>query len=280
MNECCVACHKKTIKKILSKFKPQKDIAEKLKTEAEFIISNSKDLSAPYVALLINRLVKKSLGVQDLYNIEKTNANQLLLKQYDQWMLCAKKSSDSLHFAVKLAVVGNVIDYGAHSVPQDIEAAIEELVQQDFAIDQTEQLFQKIKNAKSILYLGDNAGEIVFDKLFIELLNHPNITYVVRGAPVINDVIEADAKAVGLEQVCNIRSNGHDAPSTLLGNCSEEFQNSFRKADLIISKGQGNFEGLMDESHPNLFFMLMVKCDFIANKLGVTKGDLVIKKSL
>ena len=91
-------------------------------------------------------------------------------------------------------------------------------------------------------------------------------------------MVEHDARIVGLEQHCKIISNGHDAPSTLLQNCSADFQKKFREADLVISKGQGNLEGLLEESHPNLFFMLMAKCDFIANKIGVNKGDLVIMK--
>jgi hypothetical protein len=130
------------------------------------------------------------------------------------------------------------------------------------------------------LYLGDNCGEIVFDKLFIETMDHPNVTFAVRGNPVINDATLEDAAQVGLDNVCRVISNGFDAPSTLLEFCSDEFAEAYNNADLVISKGQGNFEGLMESRHPNEFFLLIAKCWPIANLLGVGKNDMVVLKSV
>jgi uncharacterized protein with ATP-grasp and redox domains len=155
---------------------------------------------------------------------------------------------------------------------------ITNLFTKDFAIDQSEEFVYRLGESKKILYLGDNAGEIVFDKLFIETIQNPNITYVVRGKPVINDVTIDDARQTGIDEVCKVITNGYDAPSTLLEYCSEEFIQEFKKADLIISKGQGNFEGLMHIEHPNMFFLLMAKCKPMAELLGVNEGGMIIKK--
>ncbi len=139
-------------------------------------------------------------------------------------------------------------------------------------------LRDKINGSEKILYLGDNAGEIVFDKLFIETMQHPDVTFVVRGKPVINDVTFEDVRQTRIDNVCKVISNGYDAPSTLLEFCSEEFLDKFNTADLVISKGQGNFEGLMYTTHPNVFFLLMAKCEPMAELLGVNKGEMIITK--
>jgi len=279
MDNRCLACHSKTVNLLIDKFKLQGEIAVDFSSEVDYLLMNCKHLSNPYIALLINRLAKKKIQNNDLYSEEKKYANSILQTQYEKWDSIVNDCDESLHVASKLAVIGNVIDYGAHSVPVDIPAKIEELLTLDFAIDDRDEMFSEIKNADSVLYLGDNAGEIVFDKLFIQHLNHPNLTYVVRGNPIINDVTLEDAEQVGMQDVCMVISNGYDAPSTLPDNCSAEFQELFKNADVVLSKGQGNFEGLLNEKRISLYFMLMAKCDIIAELLGVCKGDLIITKS-
>ena len=143
----------------------------------------------------------------------------------------------------------------------------------------SEQLRQEIKNAETILYLGDNAGEIVMDKLFLETVNHPNVWFAVREQPVLNDVTRREAEDVGIGKFARIISNGDDAPSTLLHRVSNEFRQVYEQADLIISKGMGNYEGLMFGADPRLFFLLMVKCDVIGRKIGALKGDFVVKNN-
>src|SRR5690606_13963972 len=136
-----------------------------------------------------------------------------------------------------------------------------------------------IKNAKTILYLGDNCGEIVLDKLFLENINHPNIYFAVREKPVLNDATQKEAKEVGINEFAKIISNGDDTPSTLLHRVSPDFLEIYNAADLIISKGMGNYEGLMFESDPRIFFLLMIKCSVIGESLGVRKGEFVVKQS-
>ncbi|WP_321298058.1 ARMT1-like domain-containing protein [Marinifilum fragile] len=279
MNSECLACQAKTISHIASKFGSDKKVTAAFVEEANYIVSNSQSLSTPYSGLLLHRLAKRIFKTEDLYASEKLKANKILQLNYSHWKSLVSNSDNPLYVAAKLAVIGNIIDYGAHTAPDDIVSEIEHLLQKEFALNESEEMFEAIKNAKSVLYLGDNAGEIVFDKLFIETLNHPNLTFVVRGEPIINDVTFEDSQYVKMEDVCKVISNGHDAPSTLLENCSSEFQKLYRDADVVISKGQGNLEGLLNEKRDKLFFMLMAKCDLIAGKLGVKKKDLVIKQN-
>ena len=278
MDNRCLTCHSKTVDLLIDKFNLQGEVAGNFSSEVNHLLTNCKHLSNPYLALLIHRLAKKKIQNDDLYREEKKHANSILYSQYKKWVAFVNENDESLHIAAKLAVVGNIVDYGAHSVPADIPAKIEELLALDFALDDRDEMFAEVKKAESVLYLGDNAGEIVFDKLFIQHLNHPNLTYVVRGNPIINDVTFEDAEQVGMQDVCRVISNGHDAPSTLVDNCSEEFQELYTKATVVISKGQGNFEGLLNEKRKSLYFMLMAKCDIMAEMLGVNKGDLIITK--
>jgi len=279
MNNSCLACQSKTAKSLASKFGREAKIINTFLSEADYIINHSNSISSPYLSLLIHRLAKRSFEMEDLYKEEKTKANHLLYSQFNFWNNCVCNSDNPFHLAAKLAVIGNIIDYGAHTAPVDINESVNSLLEKEIAIDHSLDLLKAVEKAKTVLYLGDNAGEIVFDKLFIKHLNHPNVIYVVRDQPIINDVTYEDADYVAMEDVCKVISNGHDAPSTLLENCSSELQKLFHTADVVISKGQGNLEGLLNEKRENLFFMLMAKCDLIAGKLGVEIGDLLIKSN-
>ncbi len=153
---------------------------------------------------------------------------------------------------------------------------MDQATRNEFGIDHSAIMKEKIKNVRSILYLGDNAEEIVFDKLCIKTMGHSNLTYAVRGAPIINDATMEDAEYVGMKDIANAISNGYDAPSTLPEKSDRQFQKYFRESDLIISKGQGNLEGLLPLYDDRIFFLLMVKCDVIAEFLKVRKDSFVV----
>jgi damage-control phosphatase, subfamily I len=177
-----------------------------------------------------------------------------------------------------LAIAGNIIDFGAkHDFSDElIHKEIDDALKVELNNDTVEKFRQSIENAENILYLGDNSGEIVFDKLFIEQLPREKITFAVRGSHIINDALLEDAKTIGLTNIVNVIDNGFNAPGTVLKNCSEEFQTAFNNADLIISKGQGNYETL-SESNKNIVFLLKIKCDIVARDLKGKVGDFVIK---
>lgn len=276
MRHECYFCHIRTLEKLIDKFRPDETVAQNFIFSVHKLIESNRELSNPELATHIHRMARIHLKNTNLYAEEKLKANEILLKEYPYWKSIVNESENPFFTAAKLSVIGNIIDYGAQSVHDDISGQIDSFFQKKLEIDMTAELKNEISKAKNILYLGDNCGEIVFDKLFIETMKHQNITFAVRGEPIINDATREDADQVGIDKVCRVISNGFDAPSTLIEFCSDQFAQAYNNADLIISKGQGNFEGLMDNSHPNTFFLLIAKCDPIAKLLGVNKNDMVV----
>jgi damage-control phosphatase, subfamily I len=276
MRSDCYFCHIKTVERLIAKHAYSQVEANEFVEEINDLLGEYRDMKNPYLATLIHRKAARTLGNNNLFGIEKENANKLLLNRYEALKSLVLLKGNPLKNAIKLAIAGNIIDYGAHSVGDDIEDQLLTYYKQPLRIDQTDELIQALEKAKSVLYLGDNAGEIVCDKLLIETINHPNVTFVTRGKTVINDVTMHDATEVGMNSICKVISNGFDAPSTLPEHCSDEFRSAFETADLIISKGQGNFEGLMHHSGKNIFFLLMAKCRPIAELLNVNVNDLIV----
>ena len=274
----CYFCVIKTVQNLVDKFRPENGLAEDFIFSIHELLSENRDLINPKLATKVHRIAMEKLNNHDLYAYEKNAANEMLLSEYAHWRSFIDNSDSPFKTAAKLAVVGNIIDYGAHSLKGDTIKQINSLNANQLTIDMTEELETEIKKADSILYLGDNAGEIFFDRLLIETIKHPNVTFAVRGMPIINDVTFEDAAQVGIDTVCRVISNGYDAPSTLLESCSPEFIEAYTNSDLIISKGQGNFEGLMNEHHPHTFFMLIAKCNVMGELLGVQKNDMVITR--
>ena len=224
----------------------------------------------------IKKIVYEVSGNPDPFKPLKDEYNLKALEYYNKYENAIKNDINPMDKALRLAIAGNIIDFGpTHDF--DIYKKIEEVFKDEFAIDDSKELFAEIKKAKSILYLGDNTGEIVFDKLFLEVLNHPNVTFAVRHSPVLNDATLEDAMFIGIDKLAKVITNGDNAPGTLLNSVSEEFLEYFNSADLIISKGQGNFEGLSHITDKNIYFLLTIKCELIAQGLGVKKGDCIVK---
>lgn len=232
-------------------------------------------LSSPELQQKLNRHFRKVSGIADPYSREKRTGNAIAKKLYDHWKPKVRQADNALQLALRLSIAGNIMDYGAHQ-EFDLGQTISEVIDAKLAIDHSERLFEAVDKAAKVLYLCDNAGEIFMDKLFIETLDHKNITAAVRGFPVINDATITDAHQAGIHEVAKLIDNGSDAPSTILNDCSAEFIKAYKEADLIISKGQGNLEGLLPQEDSRIFFLLMAKCDVIANLLHVNKGDLVV----
>lgn len=237
-----------------------------------------ENFSAPAFSRTLHTILRKYSNNTDPYKKAKRLSNDTVLNMYPNLKSQIQLSDNSFDTALRLAIAGNIIDF-AISTNFDLQETIDRVLQSDFAINDSAELKKALSKAKTVLYLGDNCGEIVFDKIFIETLKHPNLYYAVRGAPVINDATLDDALYIGMDKVTNVISNGYDAPSTILEHCSTEFKEIFDSADVIISKGQGNLEGLLGKTGKEVYFLLMVKCDVIANALNVKKGDFVVKKN-
>ena len=235
-------------------------------------------LSAPELSHDLHHILKGYTGNIDPYKSDKMQSNKLALALVPEMQEKIDQSPDPLITAMRIAIAGNVIDFAANH-QFDLNATINKSLGAAFAIDHSVHLKEAVRNAGSVLYLGDNAGEIVFDKLFIKTMHHKNVTFVVRENPVINDVTMEDADFTGIREVANVISNGYDAPSTIIDKSSDEFRNYFNKADLIIAKGQGNLEGLFNLNDERIFFLLLVKCDVISEFLKVDKKSIVVFNS-
>jgi len=280
MNYKCLLCQINGLERRMDKF----DIAAENRNQAVGeVTKNLNDIDfeksySPEITRNILAQLKEYSTITDPYKKEKDESNFQLLQRYDEFQQRIKTSANPFDTALRLAIAGNIIDFGpTHQF--DVNGTIEKVLSSDFAIDDSKRLQAEIENAKTILYLGDNCGEIVLDKLFLETINHPNVWFAVRGAPVLNDATEKEAKEVGIQMFAKIINNGDDAPSTLLHRVSDEFREIYNSVDLIISKGMGNYEGLMNETDPRLFYLLMIKCPVIGEKIGAKEGDFVVKQN-
>jgi uncharacterized protein with ATP-grasp and redox domains len=235
--------------------------------------------SPPAMGQYIHRLIRQLTGNNDPYREIKVQCNRSALKVYPELKRRVRQSDDPFKTAVRLAIAGNIIDFGVNSSLDDshISEAIERCLAAPLAACAVEDFKDALRGAKQILYLADNAGEIVFDRLLIKLMPVEKVTFVVKGSPVINDATMLDALAAGIEDLVEIIDNGSDVPGTILETCSDEFRDSFDAADLIVAKGQGNYETLSDIPK-NVFFLLMAKCHVIARDIGCKVGSLVLQK--
>jgi len=233
--------------------------------------------SPPETGREVYRIVREVTGVNDPFASLKAESIRKALSLYPFLKELVETSGDPLETAVRLAVAGNIIDFGADP-DFELEQDIQEALRREPAINHFNVLKNKLEGAGEILYLADNAGETVFDKIFIETMAKP-VVYAVRDRPIINDATVEDAINSGLDEVARIFSSGCDAPGVIPNRCSEEFIDLFQRADLIISKGQGNYETLSGEQKP-IFYLLKAKCPVIARDLGVKQGDTVIKYAL
>ncbi len=248
------------------------------------VLSLSKDLdmrqSPPVIGQQIHRLIRDLVGVDDPYHGIKQRFNDMALKLYAKMRRFIIESGDPLETAVRLAIAGNIIDFGVKS--QFHESELEETINQclscEFSDGQLEVFRRAINEAEKILYLADNAGEIVFDRLLIEQLPIDKITVAVKGSPVINDATMEDAIHAGLPQIVDVIDNGSDAPGTILQSCSRSFRDYFDKADLVIAKGQGNYETLSDVNK-NIFFLLKAKCPVISGSIGCNIGEMILQRT-
>jgi uncharacterized protein with ATP-grasp and redox domains len=249
-----------------------------LREVLEWISGMEMDLPPPLLAQRIHRRLRGITGVEDPYREAKARQNQTAERLLPHYRAEVAGAADPLDAAVRLAVAANLIDLGAKSgwheadVPGELERAAHASLAGDI-----EPLRLAAARARRILYLTDNAGEIFFDRLLIEQLPRARVTAAVRGAPVINDATRADAHAAGLDELVEVIDNGSDAPGTLLEDCSPDFQRRFAEADLILSKGQGNFETLAGKPG-NFFFLFRIKCPVTAEMVGRPVGTHVMTR--
>lgn len=237
------------------------------------------DQSPPVMGQYIHELIRELSGDDDPYKKIKKQFNNFSLKLYPDLKQRIQSSSNPMDTAVRMAIAGNIIDFGVNSKID--QAVISDTIEQALSakvFGNIKVLCDSIDSAENILYLGDNCGEIVFDRLLIEQLPAEKVTFVVRGGPIINDATMTDARETGMTELVNVMDNGSNVPGTVLEKCSKEFRECFANADLIIAKGQGNYETLSG-SKKNIFFLLKAKCSVISGHIGCEPGSFIVKRS-
>lgn len=275
INEECLPCLINQIIKVAKMTKASNKEAlyhrvfEYLST-LDFTMTNPEVIGATF------EMLKLHINNDDPYKNIRDYYNELFLKEIDIF----EAKIDSFDKAVKYAIIGNIIDFNPihNSSISDITRWFDNVDNLQLTIDHIDKMIKDIKKAKSILYLGDNCGEICLDKILIKKIKEINpainIYFGVRGKPVVNDSIMEDAYFVGIDQEATIISNGDNSLGTILHRTSQEFRSIYKTADIIIAKGQANYESLSEEKK-NIYFLLMVKCNVIAKYIGVDLKSLV-----
>lgn len=235
-------------------------------------------LSPPEMGQRIHRILREEMQCDDPYVKIKENASKVALSLVDKASSLIEQATYPLDAAVRFSVAGNILDFGLISAWDNtkISDSFQNALEKPIDSAMVSQMAESLNKASNVLFLADNVGETVFDKLLIEQLpKHLNITYAVKASPVINDAILEDAIEAGIDKVANIIDNGTDAPGTPLDQCSEQFKQYFNSADIVIAKGQANFETL-NEVEREVYFLTQIKCPQIAKHYEYSVGDWLV----
>ncbi len=234
----------------------------------------------PQIARVVHGIVREETGAKDPYSKVKKEYNDVALGLYPSLHKLVKAAENPLFTAIKLAIAGNIIDFGVTS-DFDLNATIRRVIESPLRINHFKEFVEDLSRAETLVYLGDNTGEIVFDRVLLEtiLAQYPlkRIHFVVKGAPIINDATIEDARYVGLDTISGLDFIKVDVgiPGTGYKRHDKEFLEILEKNDMVISKGQGNYEALSDVK--GIYFLLLAKCPVIARDLGVEVGDIIFK---
>lgn len=229
-------------------------------------------------SLVMHRLVELIDG-RDPFALAKQKSNEKAKALYPQLVEQLKQVDDPLFWALQYAVAGNVVDLALFD-DYDLSAAVQEVTSKGFALNHYEQFKAGLERAKTVLIIGDNSGEIVFDALLVQHLKElgKEVVYGVKGGFVINDATMEDAQVAGITELAQVITNGNNFLGTIEQHCSNEFLMAYQKADLVVSKGQANYESLEGTAlaGDRTFFVLKAKCPLVGDNLGVAFGEMVL----
>ncbi len=285
----CIPCfYKQTLRAARLSGNSAEIQREVLNQLSELIPEMPLDVPPAEIGRTVFAMLSKVTGKKDPYKEIKEESNKIALKVYPEMKQKVMESENQLLTALQLAIIGNSIGFGLKEF-EDITDKIDRIIDNNFYIQSDNfkehfnylSFYESLSEVQSILYLADSAGEVVFDLVFIEQLvtnYHKNVIYVVKGKPVLIDALVDDAIYCGINRIANIISCGADCPGVVLEYCSPEFIRLFNDAEMIISKGQGNYGALSGETNP-LFFLLIAKCPIIAKDIGCNIGDFVLKNN-
>jgi uncharacterized protein with ATP-grasp and redox domains len=277
----CVACIINQSQKVADAIEADKELSNKLLLTVEQMSKDfSLQLSPPEIAADVYEKMAEIAAKEDLYDEVKALSTQKARSFIPFLKAKLQNSKAKLLTATKIAVAGNVIDLAA-AVEFDLQEELDKIFDTEFSHDDFQKLTQQLESAKKVTVLGDNVGEHIFDYLFIEVLKelYPKVqfSYMVRGNPIINDVTLKEAREAGFDKLCELIDSGVNTPGFTYERANSYAQKVFDEADLVISKGMGNYECLSPSHRDNICFLLKVKCNVVATSLGQEVGDIVCK---
>lgn len=277
----CIPCQMRQSLQAVRQISDDDVLAEQvLRASLKLAAEVDYDQPPAVIGRQIHALIRELTNNPDPYKSIKEKANSNALRAVPIAKKKIEKAVDPFEAGLRFAIAGNILDFALYGGWDDqrFQSSLDDALTKKINQQEVANLQQLINDAENILYLADNAGESVFDRLFIEQFHHSQITYAVKGYPVINDALYEDAVIAGLDKFARIVDNGTDAAGTVLSLCSKEFLEEFEKADLVIAKGQANYETLCDA--PRLvYFLTQIKCPTIARDLQGEVGDWVITTS-
>jgi uncharacterized protein with ATP-grasp and redox domains len=256
-----------------------------MKSVFDYLSQNYKTgASSNKLGTTIHRMIKDKTNCFDPYIKEKEIGNNIAIELLPEFQKILE-DDDSLENFVKIAIIGNILDFGALGLNVNLENLISMNLDKNLAINDINEFKKNLNTSNSLLYLADNTGEIVFDKLLVEKLIKDydiNITFAVKNKPILNDACYEDGISVGLNKITNLVTTGTDSIGIIYEDLSPEFREIFNNHDLIVSKGLGNYEGLTELSteiqDKNVFCFLCAKCTAIAKDISVNNQDMVCIK--
>ncbi|MCT4597909.1 MAG: ARMT1-like domain-containing protein [Vallitalea sp.] len=274
----CIACIINKANQLADKYIQDKKVKYEFMNKVLLEVTQIKySKTAPYLCARVMRILQDMTGIEDFYEEEKNLFNKKLLSMETDIKKSLLDSQNRFLDAIKIAMAGNVVDFGALDdiSIELVEEIISKSLKTELSLDVYEKLNQQLSSAQVLLYIGDNTGEIVFDKIFIEEIYNKykdlEIYFATRGKPALNDATEKDAYFIGIDKYAKIINNGTDIPGTDLEEVSDDFKKIYyNKADVIISKGQGNFETLLG-CGDNIFYLLLCKCSMLSERLNIDR---------
>ena len=281
-NSMCISCIVGRQEKMIRAFRDEEKKSEYMHRILEIMYHYGRSKSSPWLVEQINRVYENFWGDTD-YTPLKHQYNQLLLGKEREIEQAIRKSGDAVRECIKYVCAGNYIDFSAvENVSEEaLKGLLEKAAQETVSDTEYSRFIDDLSAAHSLVYFTDNCGEIVLDKLFIRFLKERfpslRITVIVRGKDVINDATMADAEEVGLTELVPCIGNGNGAPGTVIELLSDEAKKLLSRADVVISKGQGNFEGLFGEG-VNPYYFFLCKCSLFVERFGLPQYESVFMR--
>lgn len=281
IDEACIGCIINQSVKVANAINASTSLSHELTSTVELMSKEFSFLkSPPEIASDVYEKMARIANKIDLYDEVKELSTQKALSFVPLLKEKLSLCQDKLLTATKIAVAGNVIDLAA-AVDFDLAEELEKIFDRDFAYNDFEKLALQLPHAKSVLIIGDNVGEHIFDYMFIETLKelfpHAEYSYMVRGNPIINDVTMKEALSAGFDKLCNLVDSGVNTPGFVYSRANPHAKEIFDTADLVITKGMGNYECLTPSHRKNICFLLKLKCQVVAKSLGKEVGDIICK---